>query len=106
MPMTYEEALAYISSLEVRGWRLGLDRMQEFVRRANLADYVGGPTGPQFIHVAGTNGKGSTTAFLQSIFVESGYVTGAFFSPYVVDPRERVQLGRALITKEQLAAVT
>jgi len=104
--MTYEEALATIAALEPRGWRLGLDRMQEFVRRAGLDDSVGAFTGPQFIHVAGTNGKGSTTAFLQSIFVESEYRTGAFFSPYVVDPRERVQFGRELIGKQQLADLT
>ena len=104
--MTYEQALAYIASLEPRGWRLGLDRMQEFVRRAGLEDSIGPKGGPQFIQVAGTNGKGSTTAFLQSMLVESGYRTGAYFSPYVVDPRERVQFGRDLISKAELAEVT
>jgi dihydrofolate synthase/folylpolyglutamate synthase len=104
--MTYEDAQKYIASLEPRGWRLGLDRMQEFIRRADLLDAVGKAGGPQFIQVAGTNGKGSTTAFLQSLMVESGYRTGAYFSPYVVDPRERVQYGRDLITKEELAQVT
>jgi dihydrofolate synthase/folylpolyglutamate synthase len=104
--MTYEQALAYISSLEPRGWRLGLDRMQEFVRRAGLEDSIGPEGGPQFIQVAGTNGKGSTTAFVQSLLVESGYRTGAYFSPYVVDPRERVQYGRDLIPKQDLAEMT
>ena len=104
--MTYDQALAYIAALEPRGWRLGLDRMQEFVNRANLGDVMGGLPGPQYIHVAGTNGKGSTTAFLQSILVESGYRTGAFFSPYVVDPRERVQFGRELISRDDLAFLT
>ncbi|MEZ0325671.1 MAG: folylpolyglutamate synthase/dihydrofolate synthase family protein [Fimbriimonas sp.] len=104
--MTYEEAVAYIASLEPRGWRLGLDRMREFVWRAGLQDAVGAPGGPQFIHVAGTNGKGSTTAYLQSLFVESGFATGAFFSPYVVDPRERIQFGRELIPKDEFAQLT
>ncbi len=104
--MTYEQALAYIAALEPRGWRLGLDRMQEFVHRAGLDQSIGNPSGPQFIHVAGTNGKGSTTAFLQSILVESGYRTGSFFSPFVVDPRERVQFGRELIGKQELADLT
>jgi dihydrofolate synthase/folylpolyglutamate synthase len=104
--MTYDQALAYIAALEPRGWRLGLDRMQEFAKRANLEQSLGDTTGPQFIHVAGTNGKGSTTAFLQSMLVESGYRTGAFFSPYVVDPRERVQFGRELIAREDLAMLT
>jgi dihydrofolate synthase/folylpolyglutamate synthase len=104
--MTYEEAAAYIASLEPRGWRLGLDRMQEFVRRAGLQDATGAKGGPQFIHVAGTNGKGSTTAYLQSLFIEAGFNTGAFFSPYVVDPRERIQVGRELIPKDEFAALT
>lgn len=98
--MTYPEALAYIASLAPRGWRLGLDRMQEFAKRADLP-------GPQnFIQVAGTNGKGSVTAYLQSLLVETGYETGAFFSPYVFDPRERVQYGRSLISPEDFARIT
>jgi len=104
--MTYEQAQNYIAALAPRGWRLGLDRMQEFVRRAGLEDSIGASGGPQFIQVAGTNGKGSTTAFIQSMLVESGYRTGAFFSPFVVDPRERVQFGRKLIGKQELASVT
>jgi dihydrofolate synthase / folylpolyglutamate synthase len=104
--MTYEDAVAYVASLEPRGWRLGLDRMQELVKRANLADATGAGPSPQFIHVAGTNGKGSTTAYLQSLMVEAGYRTGAFFSPYVVDPRERVQFGRDLISKDDFASLT
>ncbi len=104
--MTYEEALAYIASLETRGWRLGLDRMQEFARRLDLAGSLGEPGGPQFIHVAGTNGKGSVTAYLQSMLIESGYSTGSFFSPYVYDPRERIQLGRRLIPKRIFALLT
>lgn len=103
--MTYQNALDYIASLAPRGWRLGLDRMQAFCERAGLGDALGAPGGPQFVHVAGTNGKGSTTAYLQSLMVEAGLRTGAFFSPYVVDPRERVQLGRELISPEELAEI-
>jgi dihydrofolate synthase/folylpolyglutamate synthase len=104
--VTYEEALAYIASLEARGWRLGLDRMEEFAKRLGLAGSLGEPGGPQFIHVAGTNGKGSTTAYLQSMLIESGYSTGSFFSPFVYDPRERIQLGRRLIPKTIFALLT
>lgn len=95
--MTYDEALDYIASLAQRGWRMGLDRMSAFADSAGLLG------GPKFIHVAGTNGKGSVTAYLQSILVESGYQTGAFFSPYVLDIRERIQLGRELISKHDFA---
>ncbi|MEI7578274.1 MAG: folylpolyglutamate synthase/dihydrofolate synthase family protein [Armatimonadota bacterium] len=99
--MTYDEAVAYIASLAPRGWRLGLDRMEEFARRASLL-----PSDQKFIHVAGTNGKGSTTAMIQSALVEQGFSTGAFFSPYVVEPRERVQLGREYISEAEMAEIT
>jgi dihydrofolate synthase / folylpolyglutamate synthase len=104
--LTYEEALEYIASLAPRGWRLGLDRMEEFVRRVGFQEVLGSPGGPQYIHVAGTNGKGSVTAYLQSMLVESGYRTGAFFSPYVYDPRERIQFGRSYIGREEFAGLT
>lgn len=107
--MTYEEALAYISSLEARGWRLGLDRMEEFASRLGLSGWLGEPEHPErpkFIHVAGTNGKGSVTAYLQSMLIESGFSTGSFFSPYVYDPRERIQIGRRLIPKKIFALLT
>ena len=126
--MTYREALAYVDGLAPRGWRLGLDRMREFAHRVGLEDALGVTSGaslppaprifdqsdnpanqqssPRFIHVGGTNGKGSTTAYLQSILHESGYRTGAFFSPYVYDPRERIQLGRELIPEGIFAGLT
>ena len=103
--MTYAEALAYISGLETRGWRLGLDRMAAFVRAAALESAIGGHD-RKFVHIAGTNGKGSTTAFAEAMLRAAGYRTGAFFSPFVVDIRERVQFGGELISREDLAAVT
>jgi dihydrofolate synthase/folylpolyglutamate synthase len=98
--MTYQEALQYLRDLEPRGWRLGLERMQEFVRRAGLAPFMGEAGCPRYIHVAGTNGKGSVTAFVQSMLLSAGYRTGAFFSPYVVDPRERVWFGPRMISEQ------
>lgn len=103
--LTYSEALDYIAGLAPRGWRLGLDRMNELLRRAGLEFAVRGGS-PRYIHVAGTNGKGSTTGFLQSLLVESGLRTGAFFSPYVFDPKERWQFGREVIDSNDLAALT
>jgi len=104
--MKYEEALDYIASLAPRGWRLGLDRMRELLLRADLENAVGTADGAKFIHVTGTNGKGSVTAFLQSLLVSQGYRTGSFFSPYVYDPRERLQFNRELISKRDLARLT
>ena len=101
----YQQAQDYIASLAQRGWRLGLDRMSEFAQRAGLAGSLGGENSPKFIHVAGTNGKGSVTAMIQSCLVEQGYRTGAFFSPYVVNPRERIQYGRDLISELDLAKI-
>ena len=104
--MTYEESLDWLSGLQGRGWRLGLDRMRAFVRAAGLEDVLGGPGSPiRYLHVAGTNGKGSVTAYLQSMLVAQGYRTGGYFSPYVVDPRERIQIDGELIAKDEFAAV-
>ncbi|MBS1718389.1 MAG: bifunctional folylpolyglutamate synthase/dihydrofolate synthase [Armatimonadetes bacterium] len=100
--MTPQEALDYIASLAPRGWRLGLDRMQAL---ADAAGLLRGPQ-PKFIHIAGTNGKGTTTAFVQSILREHGFRTGAYFSPFVYDPLERWQINGALILPEELAALT
>lgn len=100
--LNYEDAATYLSTLHKRGWRLGLDRMEEFARRCGVSEDLGsGHT--KFLHIAGTNGKGSVTAYLQSILVESGLRTGAYYSPYVVDLRERIQFGRNLISKDDFA---
>jgi dihydrofolate synthase/folylpolyglutamate synthase len=102
----YDQSQAYIASLAPRGWRLGLDRMAEFARRIHLDGSLGESDCPKFIHVTGTNGKGSVTAMVQSCLIEQGYRTGSFFSPFVVDPRERIQFGRELISKEDLAQIS
>ncbi len=94
-----------MAALEKRGWRLGLDRMTEFVRRAGLDSAVAGDR-PRYIHIAGTNGKGSVTAYVQSILVEAGWRTGAFFSPFVYNIRERVQFGREQISETDFARLT
>ena len=79
--------------------------MQEFIHRANLLDAIGGEgENPQFVHIAGTNGKGTTTAFVQSILAAHGHTVGAFFSPYVYDIRERIQLNGAMMSKQEFAA--
>lgn len=103
--MDYLQAQQYIASLAQRGWRLGLDRMSEFAKRLALEGSLGDRESPNFIHVAGTNGKGSVTAMIQSCLVEQGFRTGAFFSPYVVDPRERIQFCRNMISKDDLAEI-
>ncbi len=101
--MTYEEAKSYLSSLEGRGWRLGLDRMTELLRRGDLLSAIGKEDSPKFIHVAGTNGKGTVTAFIQSILKEYGFRAGGYFSPYVYCLRERVQFNCEMISEVDFA---
>jgi len=57
----------------------------------------------RFFHVAGTNGKGSTTGGIARILMEAGYVTGAFFSPHVTDYRERITVNGRMISKKEVA---
>lgn len=96
--MTYENALEKIHSLLSFGSRPGLDRI------LSLLDRMGNPQDKlKYIHVAGTNGKGSTCAMLSSTLVAAGYKTGLFISPYITDFRERIQINNEMISKEMLA---
>ncbi len=99
--MTYDEALAYIHSVTWRGSKLGLDRTRELCRRA------GDPQKRlKFIHIAGTNGKGSTAAMLARILTEAGYRTGLYTSPFINRFNERMQVDGAQIPDEELAELT
>lgn len=99
--MTYEEALDYLNTY---GWNktvLGLDRTSE------LLDRVGNPhKGLKFIHVAGTNGKGSTCAMVESVLRAQGYKTGFYPSPFIQDFRERIQVSGQMISKADLTRLT
>ncbi len=98
--MTYEEAIAYIHGMYWRGSKLGLVRVTE------LCHLLGDPQNTlKFIHVAGTNGKGSTCAMLSKILCAQGYNTGLFVSPYVDRFNERIQLNNAPIPDDDLAAL-
>lgn len=99
--MNYNEALSYINSLLVFGSQLGLDRVSE------LLDKLDNPQDKlKFIHVAGTNGKGSCCAMLSEIYKQGGYKTGLYTSPYIVDFRERLQINGEYIPKDTLARLT
>lgn len=98
--MQYEEALNYIHSFDKFGMKPGLERIRALCRA------LGDPqNGMRFIHVAGTNGKGSTSTMLANICTSAGYRTGLFVSPYVLDFRERIQIDGEMIPEEDLAAV-
>lgn len=95
--MTYEQALESIHSLLTFGSRPGLDRMRRFLKE------LGDPQDKlKYIHVAGTNGKGSVCALLSSVLVAAGYKTGLFISPYITDFRERIQINNRMVDREVL----
>lgn len=99
--MTYDEALAYIHSVTWRGSRLGLERTNE------LLEKIGNPQKAlKFVHIAGTNGKGSTAAMLARVFTLAGYRTGLYISPFINRFNERMQLNGEPIPDDTLAEIT
>ena len=99
--MTYIQALKYIQSLGRGYGQESRDRMRI------LLFLLGDPhKGQRYIHVAGTNGKGSVTSYLASILREAGIRTGSFTSPYITDFRERMQINGRPISRRELADLT
>ncbi len=88
--MSYPDSVRYLYSLgnELKaGAKFGLERMHTILAA------LGSPeTGQRFVHVAGTNGKGSTSAFIASILRQSGMHTGLYTSPHLIEPTERIQI--------------
>ncbi len=96
--MEYSEAIRFLYQLRRFGVKLGLENMRQ------LAAGAGQPQERlRFIHVAGTNGKGSTCAFLEAIYRAAGYRVGLFTSPHLVSFRERIQVNRQLISQDDVA---
>ena len=95
--MTYAEAIQFLYGLQIFGANFGLENTRK------LAALVGNPQEKlRFIHVAGTNGKGSTCAMLESIYRAAGLRVGLFTSPHLVSFRERIQVNRQLIPEAEL----
>src|SRR5215467_7636202 len=92
--MTYAEAIQFLYSLRWFGTKLGL------TNTLKLAEVAGNPHHRlRFIHVAGTNGKGSTCAMLESIYRTAGLRVGLFTSPHLVSFAERIQVNRQFISE-------
>ncbi|MEG1809523.1 MAG: bifunctional folylpolyglutamate synthase/dihydrofolate synthase, partial [Oscillospiraceae bacterium] len=99
--MTYDEAIGYIHSVGWRGSKLGLERTRELLQK------LGNPQNRlKFIHIAGTNGKGSVAAILSSVFRAAGLKTGLYTSPYIRRFNERMQLDGVPISDDALAELT
>ena len=98
--MGYKETLEKIHSLCRFGSRPGLDRINM------LLEMLGNPQDElEFVHIAGTNGKGSTCQMISSVLRESGYKTGLFISPYITDFTERIQIDNTPIVQDKLVEV-
>src|SRR6266487_6731713 len=95
--MNYAEAIQFLYDLRWFGAKFGLENTRR------LAALAGNPQNQlRFIHVAGTNGKGSTCAMLESIYRAAGLRGGLFTSPHLVSFRERIQVNRQLISEAEI----
>jgi len=99
--MDKTEAIQYIRGRNWRDSRLGLERIKELLQR------LGNPHNEiKFVHVAGTNGKGSVCAMLASVLMEAGYKTGLFTSPFINEFNEYIQINGDSISDEDLSEIT
>ncbi len=107
--LSYKQALAWLYSLQRFGIKLGLDNIRRLldeccsgvcVKRRALGTSA---STPKVIHVAGTNGKGSVCAMIDSICRAQGYRTGLFISPHLVTFRERIRVGGEMISEDAVA---
>ncbi len=99
--MTYTEALDYLNDYGWSNTNFGLSRTFE------LLEALGDPQKKlRFVHVAGSNGKGSTCAMLAAILRQAGYRTGLYISPFIQDFCERMQVNGVPVSHEELADIT
>src|SRR5690242_14922468 len=110
--MNYQEALAWLYSLQRFGIKLGLENIRRLldeccggvgVQRATGSDGWKAAAPTKVIHVAGTNGKGSVCAMIDSICRAQGYRTGLFTSPHLVTFRERIRIDGEMISEAAVA---
>lgn len=95
--MTEKEFNNYIDSLSGKGSVLGMERLEVLLKK------IGNPEDRlKFVHIAGTNGKGSVLAFTSTILKQAGYKTGRYISPVICDYREKIQINGKMISKKSL----
>jgi dihydrofolate synthase/folylpolyglutamate synthase len=98
--LTYQEAKDYLEQTPKKGIVLGLETI------GSLLEELGNPQDNlKYVHLAGTNGKGSVLAYTASILREAGYRTGQYTSPAVISRREQIQINGEWITKEEFAGL-
>jgi len=97
MKMTIQDAYDFLFIRRAKGMKLGLDNIRKFLNRLDHPE-------KKFpsVHIAGTNGKGSTAAILESILREAGYRTGLYTSPHLYDMRERIKIRGTFIEPDTI----
>jgi dihydrofolate synthase/folylpolyglutamate synthase len=99
--MSYQKSISYLYGLQKFGIKFGLENI------SCLLSLLSNPHhGQTFIHIAGTNGKGSTAAFLASILSQAGYKTGLYTSPHLTSFTERIRINGRHITKKDVIRLT
>jgi len=99
--MTYSSAVAYLYRLQRHGIKLGLETMTVLMGRLGMPQ-----TRYRTLHIAGTNGKGSSAAMAAAVLQAAGHRVGLYTSPHLVDFRERIRVNGKLITESQVAQLT
>ena len=98
--LTEKEAALFMEEISVSGMVLGLDSIRELLRRLNNPE-----KSLKFVHIAGTNGKGSILAYISTVLKAAGYKTGRFFSPHIAFPREKIQINGRPISKKDFCRI-
>ena len=99
--MTYKQALNYLYGLQKYGVKFGLSKT------SNIMKKMGNPhKGQKYIHIAGTNGKGSVSAMIESVLMKSGLKVGFYSSPHLVRFTERFRINRKEISKKKVVELT
>src|SRR5439155_21042948 len=97
--LSYTEALAWLYGLQRFGIKLGLENIRRLIAELHID-----LRRSRVIHVAGTNGKGSVCAIIDSILRANGYRTGLFTSPHLVTFRERIRVNGEMISEDAVAS--
>jgi dihydrofolate synthase/folylpolyglutamate synthase len=99
--ITYVDTIEYLYSLQNFGIKLGLKNIKALLERLSSPH-----ESYKTVHIAGTNGKGSTAAAIESVLIEGGYNVGLYTSPHLIDFKERIRVNKEQIDEESVVRIT